>query len=111
MTDIRGEELADSIIKYYNEDNMKGAMNFISENNIRFTEYFADAFMKVLRDNGVNYEELNLWIEDKLSENEISLDKIIIDSNKFDGIYSKAISSSISGFRNLDNINWEEILQ
>lgn len=105
----RGEELADRIIKYYNEDNMMGAMDFISENNIRFTEYFADALMRVLRDNGVNYEELNLWIEDKLSENEISLDKIIIDSNKFDGIYSKAISSSVSGLRNLDNINWEEV--
>jgi len=105
----RGERLADRIIKYYNEDNMNGAMEFISENNIKFTEYFADALIRVLRDNGVNYEELNLWIEDKLSENEITLDKIIIDSNKSDGIYSTAISSSINGIRNLDNINWEEV--
>ncbi|WP_346928474.1 glucoamylase family protein [Clostridium sp.] len=105
----RGERLADRIIKYYNEDNMKGAMEFISENNIKFTEYFADALIRVLRDNGVNYEELNLWIEDKLSENEITLDKIIIDSNKSDGVYSTAISSSINGIRNLDNINWEDV--
>jgi len=105
----RGERLADRIIKYYNEENMKRAMDFISENNIKFTEYFADALIRVLRDNGVNYDELNLWIEDKLSENEITLDKIIIDSNKSDGIYSTAISSSINGLRNLDNINWEEV--
>jgi len=105
----RGERLADRIIKYYNEENMKRAMDFISENNIKFTEYFADALIRVLRDNGVNYDELNLWIEDKLSENEITLDKIIIDSNKSDVIYSTAISSSINGLRNLDNINWEEV--
>lgn len=105
----RGEELADRIIKYHNEDNMKRAMDFIAENNIRFTEYFADALIKVLRDNGVNYEDLNLWIEDKLSENEISIDRIITDANKIDGIYSTAISSSITGLRNLENINWEDV--
>jgi cyclic beta-1,2-glucan synthetase len=105
----RGEELADLIIEYYNKDNMKGAMNFISENNIRFTEYFADALIRVLRDNGVNWNEVNLWIEDKLSENEISLDKITIDFNKIESIYTTTISGSINGLRHLDNINWEEV--
>ena len=84
-------------------------MNFTRENHIEFTAYFADAFVKTLKDNGVNYKELNLWIENKLYENEINLEKLSMNSHKMDGIYSSSISNSINGIRNVECINWQSI--
>ncbi|MEG0306674.1 MAG: glucoamylase family protein [Clostridium sp.] len=108
---FNGEKLAARIIIYYNNNNMDEAMDFLKENHIEFEEYFADAFVKIMKDNGVDHEGLNLWVQSKLFENEINLDKLFMNSHKTDAIYSASISNSINGIRNLENINWRSVFE
>ncbi len=73
----RGEELADKIIKNYNDGNIEKTIDELKNKGIKVSPYFIETFINIINDNGIKEKKLNLFIKEQLDIKEKNIDNII----------------------------------
>ncbi|EJO5348080.1 cyclic beta 1-2 glucan synthetase [Clostridium botulinum] len=105
----RGEELADKIIKVYNDGNLQKTIEELKNNGIDISPYFMDTFINILNDNGIEDENLNLFIQNQLEVKEKNIDNIINLGYRKQSKQQIVMGNCINGLRNIEAINWKNI--
>lgn len=103
--------IGEKIISTINDGVIESEFSKLKEEHIKFTYHFTERLIKILRDNGINNEQISQWLNDKLSENDINIEKIIFLSQRKEAKYSISMGNSINSLRLIESLNWKEIFE
>nr|WP_307889973.1 hypothetical protein [Clostridium botulinum] len=107
----RGEELADKIIKNYNDGDLEKTIDELKDNGINISPYFMETFINIINDNGIKEEKLNLFIQEQLEIKEKNIDNIINLGYRKQSKQQIIMGNCINGLRDIEAINWKNIFQ
>ncbi|WP_409069019.1 GH36-type glycosyl hydrolase domain-containing protein [Clostridium sp. FAM 1755] len=107
----RGEELADKIIKNYNDGNIEKTIDELKNKGINVSSYFIETFINIINDNGIKEEKLNLFIKEQLDIREKNIDNIINLGYRKQSKQQIVMGNCINGLREIEAINWKNIFQ
>ncbi|EJP6472178.1 cyclic beta 1-2 glucan synthetase [Clostridium botulinum] len=107
----RGEELADKIIKNYNDGNIEKTIDELKNKGINVSPYFIETFINIINDNGIKEEKLNLFIKEQLDIKEKNIDNIINLGYRKQSKQQIVMGNCINGLREIEAINWKNIFQ
>jgi cellobiose phosphorylase len=104
----RGDALAERLINAFNEHKLFEELKKIDNEHIKFSPYFTERFLKVLRDNGIDNAGLYKWIDEKLEENETNSEKMINIEHQKQAGFQLSIGNSINSIREIAGMNWRD---
>ncbi|MDS1004284.1 glucoamylase family protein [Clostridium sporogenes] len=107
----RGEELADKIIKNYNDGNIEKTIDELNNKGINVSPYFIETFINIINDNGIKEEKLSLFIKEQLDIKEKNIDNIINLGYRKQSKQQIVMGNCINGLREIEAINWKNIFQ
>ncbi|MCR1934322.1 GH36-type glycosyl hydrolase domain-containing protein [Clostridium tepidum] len=107
----RGEELADKIIKNYNDENIEKTIYELKDKGINISSYFIETFINIINDSGIKEEKLNLFIKEQLDIREKNIDNIINLGYRKQSKQQIVMGNCINGLRDIEAINWKNIFQ
>ncbi|MDU4598869.1 MAG: cyclic beta 1-2 glucan synthetase, partial [Clostridium sporogenes] len=107
----RGEELADKIIKNYNDGDLEKTIDELKDDGINISPYFMETFINIINDNGIKEEKLNLFIQEQLEIKEKNIDNIINLGYRKQSKQQIIMGNCINGLRDIEAINWKNIFQ
>ncbi|MDU5118690.1 MAG: cyclic beta 1-2 glucan synthetase, partial [Clostridium botulinum] len=107
----RGEELADKIIKNYNDGDLEKTIDELKDKGINISPYFMETFINIINDNGIKEEKLNLFIQEQLEIKEKNIDNIINLGYRKQSKQQIIMGNCINGLRDIEAINWKNIFQ
>ncbi|MGO5066566.1 cyclic beta 1-2 glucan synthetase [Clostridium sporogenes] len=107
----RGEELADKIIKNYNDGKIEKTIDELKNKGINVSPYFIETFINIINDNGIKEEKLNLFIKEQLDIKEKNIDNIINLGYRKQSKQQIVMGNCINGLREIEAINWKNIFQ
>ncbi|MBS5822855.1 MAG: cyclic beta 1-2 glucan synthetase [Clostridium argentinense] len=106
----RAETLAQDIINVQLDGSSKENFYEILKKE-KITTTFADHLLKLLRDNGIEDEEVNKVIEDKLDLKEINIDNVIATSHRRENRFEIILGNSITSLRNVESLNYKKLFE
>lgn len=104
----RGDALAERLINAFNEHKLFEELKKVENENIKFSPYFTERFLKVLRDNGIDNAGLYKWIDEKLEKNETNTEKMINIEHQKQAGFQLSIGNSINSIREITGMNWRD---
>lgn len=104
----KGEIVADRIINAFAEKRLSQEIGVLKNTPFTFSSHFVERVIKVIRDNGVDSDEVYRWINENLEANQSSIDKIINQEHRKQANYQISLGNSISSIRTLAGINWKD---
>lgn len=105
----RGEELADKIIKDYNNRDLEKAIDELKDKGINISPYFMETFINIINDNGIKDEKLNLFIQEQLEVKEKNINNIINLGYRKQSKQQIVMGNCINGLRHIEAINWKNV--
>lgn len=107
----RGEAIADKIINASTANRLTEELEKIKEESIDFSPHLIERLVKVLRDNGIDDENVYSWIDYKLDLSHTTVDKMITLEHQREASYQITIGNSISSIRTIEALNWREVFE
>ncbi|GIM28762.1 cyclic beta 1-2 glucan synthetase [Clostridium polyendosporum] len=116
----KGEELAYKIIHAYNNNNLDEMLEELSIGDVCFSPESIEKFIRVLRDNSINKEEIYSFARGRMKkcsqkcdkeENTQEVEDIIIGEHLEEGKLQIAIGNYITSLRTIDSISWRVVFQ
>ncbi|KOM96135.1 NdvB [Clostridium botulinum] len=105
----RGEELADKIIKDYNNRDLEKTIDELKDKGINISPYFIETFINIINDNGIKDEKLNLFIQEQLEVKEKNINNIINLGYRKQSKQQIVMGNCINGLRHIEAINWKNV--
>ncbi|QGU96105.1 cyclic beta 1-2 glucan synthetase [Clostridium bovifaecis] len=105
---LRADRVADRIINAVESRSMDRQIEELSSEDVEFTPNFTERLLKVLRDNGVDSEEIYKWIDEKLELKEISSEKMINLEHQLQAAEQTSMGNSINSVREIEALDWKE---
>ena len=106
----RAEILAQNIINSQLDGSLKDDFHETLKKQ-KITTTFADHLLKLLRDNGIENNEINKVIEDKLELKEINIDTVIATSYKRESKFETILGNSITSLRDVESLNYKRLFE
>lgn len=104
----RGEAVADRIINAYAEKKLKNEIELLKNTKFTFSSHFVERIIKVIRDNGVDSDEIYTWLNENLEANQSNIEKTIGREHRKQANYQLSLGNSISSIRVLGALNWKD---
>lgn len=107
----RGDLLADRLINALNDNRLEDELKPLQENNDSLSSHFIERFLKVLRDNGIDNEEVYKWLDEKLEFQQTNTEKMIISEHQKQAGFQISIGNSITSIRGMGALNWRDAFE
>ncbi|MDP4089580.1 MAG: glucoamylase family protein, partial [Bacillota bacterium] len=107
----RGEIVADRIINAFTEKRLKGEIDGLSASKLTYSSHFVERVIKVIRDNGVDSDEVYTWLNEKLEANQSNIEKTIGKEHRKQANYQLSLGNSITSIRVLGGLNWRDAFE
>ena len=107
----RGEVIADRIINAYTERRLGEEIHILKATNLNYSSHFVERLIKVIRDNGVDSEDIYIWLSEKLEANQTNIEKTIGKEHRKQAAYQLSLGNSISSIRVLSGLNWRDAFE
>ncbi|KGM97083.1 NdvB [Clostridium botulinum] len=108
---IKADNISDRIISAIHQNNSEEKIKKIIKEEIKFSTQFTERLLKILRDNGVDNEEVNKWISDKLEIKETNSEAIVNSEHIKQASQQFAMGNSIDSIREIEALNWRELFE
>ncbi|MDT8718698.1 cyclic beta 1-2 glucan synthetase [Clostridium sp. 19966] len=107
----RGEQFGENIINAYTEKKLDFNLESLKKKSISFSSHFVESLIKVLRDNGVDNENIYAWINENLESNQKNLDMVISGEHQKQAGFQLSLGNSITSIRNVTSLNWKDTFE
>lgn len=107
----RAEEVADYIINAMAEKHLDEEIAYLKKSRIRLSTHFVERVIKLLRDNGLDNEELYSWINDRLEAEHNNIEKTISMEHHKEAGYQLSLGNSITSIRSIAALNWTDVFE
>lgn len=104
----KGEIVADRIINAFAEKRLSQEIEVLKNTDFTFSSHFVERIIKVIRDNGVDSDEVYIWLNENLEAKQSSIEKTINREHRKQANYQISLGNSISSIRNLSGVNWKD---
>lgn len=104
----RAEILADRLIDSLSKKSIEEELEKILQEDVKFTPHFTERLLKLLRDNGIDTENVYKWIEENLELQETNIDKIISLEHQKQAGYQFSMGNSVNSIREVEALNWRK---
>lgn len=103
----KAEIFADALINAVSKESMDEELKKLYKLKIDFNPYFAERFLKILRNNEINNIDLYKWINKELSKIDLTVENTIFSAHKNESNNGVIIGNCINSLRNIEALNWE----
>lgn len=107
----KGEALGEKFINAYNENTIEEELKKLSEEDVVLSSHFIERFLKVVKDNGVDNEDLYKWIDEKLMLQNLPSEKVVAVEHQKQAGFQISMGNSITSIRDVGAINWREAFE
>jgi cellobiose phosphorylase len=104
----QGEVVADRIINAYADKRLKQEIESLKNTKFSYSSHFVERIIKVIRDNGVDSDEIYTWLNENLEANQSNIEKTVSREHRKQANYQISLGNSINSIRVLGALNWRE---
>ncbi|WP_163191902.1 GH36-type glycosyl hydrolase domain-containing protein [Clostridium thermarum] len=103
----QGEIVADRIINAYADKKLKQEIEILRNIKFNFSSHFVERIIKVIRDNGVDSDEVYTWLNENLEANQSNIEKTVSREHRKQANYQISLGNSINSIRVLGALDWK----
>ncbi|GAA0181782.1 glucoamylase family protein [Clostridium sediminicola] len=104
----KADIIADNLINSIEEGNLKDEIDKLSSKELIFSTHFCERLLKVLRDNGIDNQEVYTWIDEKLELQETNSEKMINLEHQKQANYQLSMGNCVHSVRQVEGLNWRD---
>ncbi|MEG2353532.1 MAG: glucoamylase family protein [Clostridium sp.] len=102
----KGEEVAERLINAVNDNKVNEELTAISKSNIEYKSHFTERLLKVLKDNGIDNEEIYDFINESLKNSTKNIEDIVKLEHRGESLLEISIGNAIASLRRVEALNW-----
>ncbi|MGK0466644.1 MAG: cyclic beta-1,2-glucan synthetase [Clostridium sp.] len=107
----QAELVAEKLINAFNEGKIVTEISLLDSHNLTFNPHFTERLLKLLRDSGIDSEEVYHYVDEKLGAQETSLERTIFLEHQIEANFQISMGNSINSIRVIEGLNWKNYFE